>query len=248
MDVVRLDRTPDPLTEDPFAGGNAVTTVGFDGERFAAAGATEDELAELSGHYDTLGRDERRRFTGWLADAPDDQVTEWLTVWRQFVADAEAAAALIDGTVDEVLARVAEAPDEERLDLAQRTLAAEQAQGEDPDDFRSTLVAGLEAIIEAEEQRNATRAQQEALIAGSVGDILAGVGEDKELAARTLEAELALRGDDARTTLVGPLQALVGEGAEQPAAGSEGAGTPEGTETPASGSDSPAAGTPDATP
>lgn len=246
--ITRLDRTPEPLTEDPFAGGSAVAAppLEFDGERFTAAGATADEVATLGEHYETLDRAERRRTADWLARSSDDDVAAWLAQWREFVAAAEAESALIDGTVEEVLARVEAAPEEERLDLAERTLAAEQAQEED-DDVRSTLVEGLEHLIARARDAAIDAEAQAQLVDGSVEAVLERVGTDAELAQRTLDAEVALRGDEARKTLVPELERIIGEGAQEPAGGSGAPTTPEGAETTASGSDGAAQGTPDAT-
>lgn len=151
MDVVRLSSPAEPLTEDPFAGGNVTPAPDFDGARFTASGASDDELRQLAEHYDAAPRANRLQITGWLETASADDVTEWLETWRGFTAEAEARAALIDGTVDEVLDRVRAASDEERLDLAERTLAAEEVEGED--DARTTLVEGLERIIAEEQER-----------------------------------------------------------------------------------------------
>lgn len=229
-------RTPEPLTEDPFAGGNTVTAVpDFNADRFVANGATSEEVIVLTEHYDFATRAERLRFTGWLDAASDQDIVGWLTTWREFTEQAEAAAALIDGNVEEVLDRVRAAADDERLDLAERTLGAEQAQ--DEEDVRSTLVEPLEQIIEQERekvaQREARAAELAALTEGSVDAIVARVGTDQDIARRTLEAERELRGDDARKTLVAELDKIIAApaptptgGAESDADGSGGPGTP----------------------
>lgn len=144
-----VTRPAEPLTEDPFsdplAGGEVPD---FPAQRYIDAGATEDELLRLATYYDEGTLRQRREAARWIESASDDDFTEALTLWRQFVADAEAEAALTAGTVDEVLDRVRSAPDDERMDLARRTLTAEQSK--EGDDVRTTLVAGLEKVLVAE--------------------------------------------------------------------------------------------------
>lgn len=84
---------------------------------------------------------------------------------------------------------------------------------------------------EAELTGGATPAVPDAVPDGKVAEVLAWVGDDKDRAAKALEAEQA-KGDKARTTLTGPLEELL-----EPPAPDEGNGAGAG------GDDNAAAGT-----
>lgn len=233
---------PAGTAHDPFSGEPAGPAPEFDGTRYAAAGATEEELSYLAWGFSEATSVEQRRITAWLEQASDEELATAFGQWREQHNAYLEAEELTDGNVDEVLGRVGE-----DAELARRTLAAEHLlRGAEA---RKTLVEPLERLVAADDERAA--AEQAAadrraeLTAGSVQDVVNRVGSDRELAAETLAAEQQRDGGP-RTTLVTALEKLAAPadgdstgqpdgGAEQPADGAEGMTTPP--EAPEAGSE-----------
>lgn len=68
----------DPFVGDPYAG----VVPEFDAELWRAAGATDDELMQLTASFDELEPGVRRRVVGWIRQLDSDALTEVVQDWR----------------------------------------------------------------------------------------------------------------------------------------------------------------------
>lgn len=126
----------DPYRADSDLGDNqeAAEMARFRGERWERAGASPEEVAILSEEFDRLS-DADAELEGRTIDAlADGSLADVLAGRRQ------SDAGLVNGPVRQVLADVGEDPGKAAL-----ALAAEQARPNP----RSSLIKGLEAVIEA---------------------------------------------------------------------------------------------------
>lgn len=122
---------PAGTAHDPFAGTpvDDGAELVFPAERYAAVGATEQDVADLSAYFDSLTRQEQRAALTWHDANDDEQLAESLDRFRT----ARDAFAGLGGLTDEQRAELEALSDDDRAALAElvaadrQTAEAEQA-------------------------------------------------------------------------------------------------------------------------
>lgn len=135
---------PAGTAHDPFAGTplDDGAELVFPAERYAAVGATEQDVADLSAYFDSLTRAERRGALAWHDERSDEQLAESLAAFRS----ARDAFAGLGGLSDEQLAELAALSDDERAALAElagQSDADEQAAYDALSDDEKAALAAL---------------------------------------------------------------------------------------------------------